>query len=145
MRGVVIGLALVVGVVGPAAAHHRFDKNSADGRWHAVTTVMAGKRQTGVTSKTVYLELHHGNYKVYNQGKLVDEGTFAIDMSSHPRKVDIFPKMNLQGPKQLKGLIMLHGKTLVECVAMPGQPRPTRFASSPKDKNILIEYEPAND
>ena len=69
-------------------------------------------------------------------GKLV-HGDFKIDPLAKPKTIDIiFTEGPGKGHSQ-KGIYELDGDTQKICIAMPDQPRPTEFVTSPESGHII--------
>ena len=69
-------------------------------------------------------------------GKLV-HGDFKIDPLAKPKTIDIiFTEGPGKGHSQ-KGIYELEGDTQKICIAMPDQPRPTEFVTTPENQHII--------
>ena len=114
-----------------ADEHKKFEA-----RWRFVEVEVGGKKIPTKAFEKDTLVLKGNRFASFVAGKLV-HGDFKIDPLAKPKTIDIiFTEGPGKGHSQ-KGIYELDGDTQKICIAMPDQPRPTDFVTSPDNEHIL--------
>lgn len=104
--------------------------------WRFVEIEVGGQKVPAKAFEKDTLILKGKTFASFVAGKLV-HGEFKIDPLAKPKTIDIiFTEGPGKGHSQ-KGIYELEGDTQKICIAMPDQPRPTDFATSPENEHIL--------
>ncbi len=69
--------------------------------------------------------------------KTVATGTIKIDATKTPKEIDVMDKSGERNAQTRLGIYEVDGDTYRYCLASPGQPRPTEFASKPGSGYVL--------
>jgi uncharacterized protein (TIGR03067 family) len=119
----------------PGPPEARPDQDLLQGDWTIVSAVKdneddsAGEaEQWTYTFKESQLLIHA---KRPNLPTLDEKATFKIDSTKKPKRIDIVPPNPNAGgvPVSFNGIYELKGNTLRICKAIPGEARPTDFAT----------------
>lgn len=71
-------------------------------------------------------------------GRSMGEGSYRIDTSQGRYWLDATGIMGPARGKSFQGIFKMEGETLTWCVANPGKPRPTEFASRPSQGQYVM-------
>ena len=103
-------------------------RKSLTGKWE-------GRVDEGATGHQ--LTIHAERIVGKRDGKQdLGEGTFQLDLTQKPFKLDALRTKGPQKGKKYLGIYALEGDTLKWCVSTPGNERPTEFAT--KDNQFLL-------
>src|SRR6516225_4042626 len=117
-----IGLVLVVS---QARTEDKGDEEMLQGEWLSLKRESAGKSQILTRDSLYYHKFKFEGDKVnYICGKTDDVGTFAIDSSKKPKRIDYTASTGFL----MEGIYELSGDTLKLCFGNPNE-RPTEFKS----------------
>jgi uncharacterized protein (TIGR03067 family) len=140
--------ASVVFIALPWATSAQSEKGATDdlkkiqGSWSVVAEF--GKTKNVGNRKWIF----NGNkYLVKEDGKITEEGTFTLDASTKPARIDLQIFKTKEGPKVKgkfidkgkfqQGIYLLEGDTLKVCFTIPGkQTRPTSFSTKAKETDV---------
>jgi uncharacterized protein (TIGR03067 family) len=112
------------------------DLKQFQARWRFVEVEVGGEKVPPKLLEKDTLVLKANRFASFVAGRLV-HGDFKIDPLAKPKTIDIiFTEGPGKGHSQ-KGIYELDGDTQKICIAMPDQPRPTDFATSPENKHVL--------
>jgi uncharacterized protein (TIGR03067 family) len=104
--------------------------------WRFVEIEVRGQKVPEKAFAKDTLILKGKTFASYVAGRLV-HGEFKIDPLAKPKTIDIiFTEGPGKGHSQ-KGIYELDGDTQKICIAMPDQPRPTEFVTSPQNEHII--------
>ena len=104
--------------------------------WRFVEIEVGGQKVPAKAFEKDTLVLKGKRFASYVAGKMV-HGDFKIDPLAKPKTIDIiFTEGPGKGHSQ-KGIYELEGDTQKICIAMPDQPRPTEFVTTPDSGNII--------
>jgi uncharacterized protein (TIGR03067 family) len=104
--------------------------------WRFVEIEVGGQKVPEKAFAKDTLILKGKTFASFVAGKLV-HGEFKIDPLAKPKTIDIiFTEGPGKGHSQ-KGIYELDADTQKICIAMPDQPRPTEFVTSPENEHIL--------
>ncbi len=79
-------------------------------------------------------------YTGERDGKASREGTFKLDPSRNPHRIDITPDVGPYKGKTLLGIYERKGDSLKICAAIPGRSRPEGFKTAPGSGSTLEVY-----
>ena len=116
-----IGLVLIIG---QARADDKEDKEKLQGEWSLVSYELNGK--SGKIPDAKY-KFEGNNFYATSLSGGDGEGTFAIDSSKKPKRIDFTGKGQL-----VKAIYELDGDTLKVCIGANFNERPTEFKSAEK-------------
>ncbi|HXO20276.1 MAG TPA: TIGR03067 domain-containing protein [Thermoanaerobaculia bacterium] len=130
-----LSVALLMGASGPArAASAEEDLAKLQGTW--VTISLENEGKTLVDEKTPPKEgpatklVQEGNRWMIKVGdKIVASGTIKLDPAKTPKEIDVMDEAGPSGKTHL-GIYEIAGDLYKYCLAQPGKPRPTEFATS---------------
>jgi uncharacterized protein (TIGR03067 family) len=104
--------------------------------WRFVEIEVGGQKVPEKAFAKDTLILKGKTFASFVAGKLV-HGEFKIDPLAKPKTIDIiFTEGPGKGHSQ-KGIYELEGDTQKICIAMPDQPRPPDFVTSPENEHII--------
>jgi len=63
---------------------------------------------------------------------------YKLDPAKKPKTIDVLPTDGLDKDKTIEGIYEIKGEELTVCVAKPGSPRPTEFASKAGSGHVLF-------
>lgn len=120
---ILLTIGLVLGI-SQARADDKEDKEKLQGEWSQVSFELNGK--SGKIPDAKY-KFEGNNFYATSSSGGDGEGTFAIDSSKKPKRIDLTGKGQL-----LKAIYELDGDTLKVCIGDPPSERPTEFKSAEK-------------
>jgi uncharacterized protein (TIGR03067 family) len=126
---------LVGGLTFAAEADKDLDK--LQGTWVRVSVVRDGKEVPADDLKNIRLTIKGDKYTL-DEGKEKRSGTFKLDASKAPRRLDIVSDAGPNKGKTLKAIYKIEGDTFTYCVAGPGKDRPTEFSSKEGSGHTLL-------
>lgn len=138
LRLVTGGLLLAAPLPAQAQAPKPADPDLAQlqGTWSTVSLISSGRTavvenappQPGPVTSLAYEGDH---WLVLVDGQTVATGITRLDSSKTPKEIDILDASGTENEKTQLGIYELDGDTYRYCLAPPGKPRPTAFASPP--------------
>jgi uncharacterized protein (TIGR03067 family) len=122
---------VLVGVVVPVTTSAKSDHQKIQGSWHAVTlSTGPGKEDHIVFS---------GDKISWHVGKKTLVGTFVIDATKQPKRIDLKFTGEKEAPAVLLGIYDLRSELLVICIREFGGLRPTKLEAG-KDQTLMLFY-----
>ena len=112
------------------------------GEWKAAVLEKGGKRTPDAAVKAVSVVIKGDTFALKNRDTVVEEVTLKADPTKSPKQISITP---LKGPRKGKehlGIYSLEGGQLKLCWAVPGNPRPTGFTTTPETGDFLLVLDP---
>jgi uncharacterized protein (TIGR03067 family) len=138
-----LAAGLLAATQGPAMDDpSKDDLTRLTGTWLTVSLVSDGKTlvgektpsKDGPTTKLAY----DGNKWMIKVGdRTVATGIIKIDATKSPKQIDVMDASGTKNEKTRLGIYELDGDTYKYCIAAPGKPRPTEFASSVGTRHSL--------
>ncbi len=132
------GLLLAVSLPAQTAPPRPADPDLArlQGTWSTVSLISSGRPvaaahlppQPGPVTALAY---EGDRWLVLMDGQTVATGVTRLDSSKTPKEIDILDASGVKTDKSQLGIYELDGDTYKYCLAPPGKPRPTEFASPP--------------
>jgi uncharacterized protein (TIGR03067 family) len=110
----------------PAAEGDKAELAKLKGTWQAVSAEEDGRKAKPMELEKTFLVIEGDRYTI----QLPDgaqKGTFKIDPSKTPRRMDVLPADGPPKGKTIRGIYELKGATLRCCLAQPDKDRPTEF------------------
>jgi uncharacterized protein (TIGR03067 family) len=105
-----------------------------NGTWRIVKSVASGVE--GATPEGSYL-LIRGEVFERHTPSYVFTRTISINAERTPHEIDLLITNEPDKGKVFLGIYSIEGDTLTLAHALPGRPRPTGFASTPDNQQIL--------
>ncbi|MDB5351410.1 MAG: hypothetical protein JWN86_2657 [Planctomycetota bacterium] len=142
-------LILVVGPLfaadGPKpGANPAGDLEGLRGTWVTVSLVNNGRTLVDETSpptttgRITKLAYNGNSWMVRLGDKAVATGITKIDSTKTPKEIDVMDESGMKNARTQLGIYKLDGDTYTYCVAPPGKPRPTEFASKEGSRHSLV-------
>jgi uncharacterized protein (TIGR03067 family) len=140
-------LSLAVGLLFAAdalvtAAEPKNDLDKLQGTWLTVSLVHDGKAMFDEKNpprvEPAKLTYDGSKWLVKVDGKTVAAGVTKLDPTKKPKEIDVLDESGMADEKTKLGIYELDGDTFKYCIAPPGKPRPTEFASKPGSGHSLI-------
>jgi uncharacterized protein (TIGR03067 family) len=131
-------VCLLVASAGLAADQD--DAKAMQGTWVIESAQLAGRNHTDdFAGMKLVID---GNRYVVEFGKNTDKGTFTLDPTKTPRRIDV---VSAEGPfkgKTLPGIYELKGDNLTLCFEADGKgdQRPTKFEAPEMTRFALLTY-----
>lgn len=100
---------------------------TADARKQLAGT-WVGRVDEGATGHKLIIAADHITGRK-DERQYLGEGRFQVDVTSQPWRMDAVGTRGPQKGRTFLGIYMLEGDTLKWCVSVPGNPRPTEFAT----------------
>jgi uncharacterized protein (TIGR03067 family) len=132
-----------VGLLGVATWSFAADEDAVkkeyarfEGTWKITSLEAEGKKMPENVFKTSRLILK-GKRFVHKEGEISLEGTFKVDLSKKPKRIDVTFTSGPEAGKTLLGIYELEGDTYRVCMGMPGKDRPKTFASKANSGHVL--------
>jgi uncharacterized protein (TIGR03067 family) len=125
MRCVLLAAVLSSGAL---AAQDKADdaRKAFQGTWTIVDTKKGdAKDKEPVTARTVVFD--GDKYRIKAGDKVVEEGTFAVDGSKSPRRIEVAATAGMDKGMKWHGVYELKGDTLSAVVGPTDKDRPTKF------------------
>jgi uncharacterized protein (TIGR03067 family) len=118
------GPALVAGDThGPAM-------KQVEGTWEIVSITQDGKQVPPQSLGKMHFVVRDGKWQVKKDDQTVEEGTFKIDPSTTPHRIDVTPTTGKHKGQTMHGIYEVKGDKARDCFAMQaGQPRPQSFSA----------------
>jgi len=133
-------LTAAVAALAVAAAPADADRAALRGTWVIEAATLEG-RDHADDFRGMKLVLDGDRYTI-DFGKNTDKGTFTLDPTKTPKRIDV---RSAEGPfkgKTLPGIYELKGDTLRLCLEADGKAdkRPTAFEAPGTTRNMLLTY-----
>lgn len=120
------------------------EKARHQGTWAVERSVRNGKEGPIEVIREIVREVD-GNRIVWKRGgNSFAATTFELDPASDPKTIDLIPEGGRNRGDRVLGIYTFEDDRLVICVADPGKPRPTAFASEPGDGLSLMTFRRAD-
>jgi uncharacterized protein (TIGR03067 family) len=107
-----------------------------EGTWRFASIEVEGKKVPEEQVKKSGKMVIRGN-KFTIEGGVTYRGTFKLDVSTKPKRIDVTFTAGPEKGKALLGIYELEGDTYKVCLGMPGKPRPKAFAAKPGSGHVL--------
>jgi internalin A len=132
---VVTGLLLAADEPNDAAAKKESEKLS--GTWKAITVERDGQPD-GAAQNAIVTYTAEGKLTVKFAEGTRGEGTYRLDPSKTPKRMDYTLSFGTNKGEPHKGIYSLEGDTLKICGSEPGKPRPKEFATKADSGRVLL-------
>ena len=111
------------------------EQKELQGVWLLVSSETNGKPMPAKEVKTTKLIFFSGNKYNYKQAGGTRLGTIRLDPEAKPKTMEIVAQQLISAEKYEKGnyyscIYEIDGDQLKICLALPGSPKPTEFAST---------------
>jgi uncharacterized protein (TIGR03067 family) len=126
--GLILATSPVIAADGPQDDPAR-ELEKFQGTWKTVSMVIDGRQVPGAEIEFRQVVITGDKYVVIDGNRTIQRGTFRLDPTARPRRIDTTPA---DGPNQGKvdrGIYELDGGTLRLCHAPPDRDRPTEFSA----------------
>ena len=144
MKWMLLPAALAAGLLVAADAKDdaaKKDMDALQGKWTVVSMESDGGTLT--LAKDAVRVIKGDKYTVTLTPDLTIEGTFKIDPTAKPRRIDTKATSGPYKDQELQGIYEIDGDTLKICYGLPGKDRPTEFKG--KDGCMLMVHKKAKD
>jgi uncharacterized protein (TIGR03067 family) len=133
-----LALAALLLPVGFVLADDRTDARKAfQGTWAIVHTKKGdAKDKEPVTAPTVVFD--GDKYKIKAGDKVVEEGTFAVDGSKFPKRIEVAATAGMDKGKKWHGIYEISGDTLKAVVGPTDKDPPTRYDNPPEGVRAFV-------
>ncbi len=132
---------LMLGAASHAEEPAKTDAEQLPGVWTCVSGVKDGKPLAQEVVKQLRLTLTADKYKTELGQQVLFESTYRIDAAKKPKQIDIIGTEGANAGKAAQGIYSVEGDKLTLCYTMPGQDRPTEFASKPGTEITLTVWQ----
>lgn len=118
------------------------DRQRIEGTWLVTSLEMSGIKAGDDDARKLTVVIGaDGTWNVTLDGMEVNQGTSRIDPLKSPRTIDFTPTVGDDKGKESQGIYELSENTLKFCVLPAGKGRPTEFASTQTNEQILLTLE----
>ena len=139
LLGVVLLAALLLAQT-PAPREVQTELDKLKGTWSLVNEIEDGKELSPEEARRIKLIFESGGkWKVEVDGKMVGEGTTALNPSKRPKTLEYTFTGGEQKGARFLALYELDGDVFRHCGALKGE-RPTEFASKPGSGHSLTTF-----
>jgi uncharacterized protein (TIGR03067 family) len=112
-----------------------------EGTWEIVSVTRDGKEVASQGQANLRFVVKDGKWQVKKGDQTVEEGTFKIDPSTKPHRIDVTPTTGKHSGQTLHGIYEVNGDTARDCFAMQaGQARPSSFSGDQGSHCRLTMY-----
>jgi uncharacterized protein (TIGR03067 family) len=115
-----------------------------EGDWKMVSGVFNGKALADNMVEWCTRTTRGGLTTVMAGPQTMVKATFTLDTSTHPHAIDYVNLAGSSKGKSQAGICEFAGGELRICMAAPGKPRPTAFASKPEDGRSFTTWKRSN-
>ena len=129
---------MMAGCVGVSNPSNRDPKLIGD--WTCVSAVVDGKPLPEKTVNELRLAITQTRFITTKGAETLFDSVYRLDPSHKPRRIFMLGNEGELIGKEALGVYEISGATLRICYAMPGDPAPTTFESSPGSKAYLITW-----
>jgi uncharacterized protein (TIGR03067 family) len=129
--------AVWIALATPLRADDPADRRALSGNWEGFIAEPRGERPGPVRFSEIRItpERIRGTQ---GDGRDMGEGTYQLGVAGTVRTLDSTGLSGEPRGKTFLGIYEIRGDTLRWCVANPGKPRPTEFASRPSSGQFLM-------
>lgn len=117
------------------------DLKKMQGDWMVVSMTLDGTKMPDEEAQILFRTIDGNKYSVFRYSKLVGQGTFKIDATQNPKRIESTPTGPSDKVKPILGIYEFDGERLRICNAPPGRERPTSFESKEGSEFTLIVWE----
>lgn len=137
LRGWLAVPALLIALAAPLRADDPADRRALSGSWAGFIADPRGERPGPVRFSEIRItpERIRGTQ---GDGRDMGEGTYQLGTAGSVRTLDSTGLAGEPRGKTFLGIYEIRGDTLRWCVANPGKPRPSEFASRPSSGQFLM-------
>jgi uncharacterized protein (TIGR03067 family) len=122
------------GLAGAAAAGDPGDPSAnlewIQGTWATVAMIVDGRMLPEAALRQRRVIIIDDRYAVVDGSRTLRRGSFRIDPTASPKRIDTFPADGPNAGQVTPGIYVLTGDLLRLCYAPSGQPRPDDFAAA---------------
>ena len=123
-----VGVLFATGIL---PAQTKSDKEQKlEGRWEVVSSERSGAKDSEEKIKGYVMTLEKGKFSVSRAGKDLRAGTYKVDSSTRPRRIDLVFTAGRKGNSL--GIYKISGDRLTICFSKPS-PSPVPEANRPKE------------
>lgn len=138
---VFVAVSLLAACASPDAGSEN-DLARLQGTWRTVSLVSNGHTQISETDRApagadALLVYEGSQWKIVVGEETVASGIFRIDAARTPKEIDILDESGARNEASMLGIYELDGDRYRFCLAPPGAPRPSAFATVEGDGNSL--------
>jgi uncharacterized protein (TIGR03067 family) len=119
------------------------DAARLQGSWVCDSGKVDGKEIAADMAAKLRLELGKDRYTTRRGDSVLFEGTYKLDAGKSPKQIDIVATEGEHKGQAAQGIYRIDGDKHEICYTMPGNKRPTAFASEPGSKAFLIVWKRA--
>jgi uncharacterized protein (TIGR03067 family) len=138
-------LALAISFLGatglPAEDANRKDLERLQGDWQAVSMTIDGMPLPDDDAQALFRTIKGKQYTVFHFSKQLGRGTFTIDASARPRRIDARPDGPAGKAGPMLGIYEIEDGRFRICFAAAGKDRPTNFAAKKGSGHTLSVWE----
>ena len=122
------------------------DRRILTGTWNVTSMAVNGSESKKEdAAKFSVVNLADGTWSVLSEGKTLSSGTSTIDPTAKPKTIDFTVTYGGGLGKSFLGIYELNRNRRRMCFVEDDRPRPTEFASTADNQQILVEYRRAPD
>jgi uncharacterized protein (TIGR03067 family) len=115
----------------------RKERAKFEGTWRFASIEVEGKKVPEEQVRKSGKMVIRGNKFTIGEGGVTYRGTFKLDVSAKPKRIDVTFTAGSEKGKTLLGIYELEGDTYKVCLGVPGKPRPKAFAAKLGSGQVL--------
>src|SRR5262249_28644075 len=121
------------------------ERRELTGTWQTVAYTRDGNKASDQGLPKIKLVIDaNGRATALRSGETFFAGTTRLDPTTDPMSIDVTYTEGESKGKTAFGIFKIEGDLLTICRALPGQVRPTEFASAPGNGHLLMTYKREN-
>jgi uncharacterized protein (TIGR03067 family) len=134
-------LCLVLALTASDDEANKKDLEKMQSDWVMASMVRDSEKIPDLDAQALFRSMKGNEYTVYRFDREAGKGTFKLQADQKPKKIDFYPANAPDKSKPMLGIYEFDGERLRFCLAPPGQPRPTEFASKQGQMRTLAVWE----
>ncbi|HEV3143776.1 MAG TPA: TIGR03067 domain-containing protein [Gemmataceae bacterium] len=116
------------------------EPKEAKGVWVPTEMTVAGQALPAEQLSALKLTIGDGKYKAEVNNEGTDSGTYTIDSTKKPGRLEITSTDGANKGKKMLAIWELSGDTMKVCYDLEGKDYPTEFKSTKENKYLLAVY-----